>query len=595
MEDTKAVYGWWGSSWDAVPVTRPYTRWAVPLSLVSTIQSIADISSPNVVTNGDFASGDLSAWSAVNSGSYSIVAGKLQVTSAGGASSGAALVFSADGESYYKCTIDVTLGTATSVTLAICSTADGVTATSFTGKQVVSASGSFEITGKNSTSPGSLYLQVFPSTGGTASVDNIVISKVPSGKVLTLTDAAQVDTTDAVVYRVIDDVWNSILDSSLSYYGSFVPNDLTILLPAGNYAAADVLGIGQLERQGWTFTGEGPGVTTIFSPNGVLGASIIGTVSHFTLRNFTIRGNQGPNGYGMSSYPITGQFLYQHGIRWQTSDNVLISNIEAVNVWQSGAAFSYCWNSIIERVVVRMDYGLDQYVQWMLNAADSTDCTIRDCEVHSPTMIAGIETFRSYHTKIQRIKLFNAGASSNSSGGFLFEDIEFYIQPGSSSPGWSIYNPLLNINSNIQPPNAEMNEGGTIRRVRHVLTGPVDEFYYSPRAIVVNAYNPNVTIEGTYDGTNTVHPDILSMPDYVVGQTVGYAGSTGVNSTGENTIVRNIRVKGKSEREVLGYNVGNINLTGTGSVCENCVADNIYVPNGTTSGNRTNAVYDRGP
>jgi hypothetical protein len=85
------------------------------------------------------------------------------------------------------------------------------------------------------------------------------------------------------------------------------------------------------------------------------------------------------------------------------------------------------------------------------------------------------------------------------------------------------------------------------------------------------------------------------MPDFVAGQTLGYAGATAINSTGENTIVRNFRVKGKSEREILGYNRANINCTGAGAVIENCVADLVYAPNGTTSGNRTNAQYDRGP
>jgi len=150
----------------------------------------------------------------------------------------------------------------------------------------------------------------------------------------------------------------------------------------------------------------------------------------------------------------------------------------------------------------------------------------------------------------------------------------------------------MNINSNIQPPDASMLLGGTVRRYRVIQEGVLDELTYNPFCIIVNADNPNITIEGTYDGFQTWHPDICQGPD---AQPSGGSqrGTVLINSTGENTIVRNCRVKGKAPSLYGGF--ANIHCTGAGAQIIDNVVDDIVAPTGTISGNRTNAAYGTGP
>jgi tryptophanase len=87
----------------------------------------------------------------------------------------------------------------------------------------------------------------------------------------------------------------------------------------------------------------------------------------------------------------------------------------------------------------------------------------------------------------------------------------------------------------------------------------------------------SVIVEGT-----SYTDALIQAPNYFSGNEL-YGAHIG--STGENTIVRGVRVIGTPNPFQ-----GNIQLNATGSVVEDCVADSIVAP--TETNNQTNAEYE---
>lgn len=602
LEDTGVVYQYVGGVWVERSQSSTYTRKAIPLSLVSKITAINEIISANIVANGDFSGPDLTGWQAVSSGTFSIVSGALEITPSG-ASSGAAYALSTVVGRTYKVSLGVTLGTATTVGLSIGTAASG-------GTPLVPSNLTVSVTGTKTLSftatATTHFLRIFPS-GGTAQVDNVNVGLLESGKVLTLENTAAVNATDATVYVEADPaVLLQLLGSvAVTTGGSpglsilpWLPERMTVLFPSGRYALSRPISVVGDRRRGWSLVGEAKGATTIFSPKGVRSANIAVSASDFIVRNLTLEGNAKQVGFGINHTSQTAYpsgTAYPGGITVSGASNVLVTDVEVVDAWQSGIGFSSCTNCWGRNATVRLTDGLFQYIQWMLQVSDSVGGGFVDCEVHSPIMTAALESFRSTGTVFQRIKLFNGGAAINSSGNWLMEDLEFYLDRECVRFGWSIDNPLINVNTNIQPAHPDLALGGVIRRPRVVMHHPLDEFTYNPTVININSSNTNVTVEGTYDGTTLLHPDLIAAPDAPVSGG-NQRGAVGVNSTATNTIVRNIRVRGKSPREVTGAGLANITVSGAGGQVLNCVADLVLVSNGATAtGTRTNAQYGSGP
>ena len=610
LEDTGVVYQYVSSVWVKRPESIIYTHKAIPRSLISQITAISEITGTNIVTNGDFSTADLSTWQSISSGTYAISSAALLITTAG-ASSGAACTITTETGRSYELSFDLTLGTATSVTARVSTAASGGTIL-VPSSIVVSSSGtktlSFTATATTH------YIQFIPTgTGTTATIDNLSVKLIQRGKVLTLANTATVDATDANVYVEANSIVATSLpvltqllgDVAVQTGGSpgldispFIPKNMTVRFPAGRYALSNGLAFRRERRRGWVLTGQGKGVTTLFSPKGVNSASLTVGTSDVVVRDLTLVGNARRMGYGINhtsqtSYP--GGTAYPSGIASASVSNVLVTDVEVIDAWQASVGFSFCTNCWGRNITVRMTDGLFQYIQWLLQVSDSIGGGFTDCEVYSPVMTAAMETFRSTGTKFQRIKIYNGGAAVNSSGNWLMEDIEFILSRESVPMSWSTSNPLVNVNTNISPPHADLALGGTIRRIRAVMYNPLDEFDYNPIVVNINSSNINVTVEGTYDGSSIYHPDLIAAPDALATGTA-QRGAVGVNSTGQNTIVRNIRVRGKSPRGASGSGTANISLAGAGGQVINCVADLVTVSGGSTeTGTRTNAAYGTGP
>jgi hypothetical protein len=181
-----------------------------------------------------------------------------------------------------------------------------------------------------------------------------------------------------------------------------------------------------------------------------------------------------------------------------------------------------------------MTDGLRTCVQWQFQWTDSVGGGCIDCSVTSPNLIAGFEAFKSKDIQFIRSVGANASFAMNSAGNFLIQDARLTITPMSQHPdkAFSEQNPLININSNIDPNNPYHALGGTVRNATLMQEGYINTSNDILRGIVINANNPNIRVEGGYySAPNWAAPSQLNGPN-------------GVNATGQNTTVDGMRVVG---------------------------------------------------
>jgi hypothetical protein len=202
----------------------------------------------------------------------------------------------------------------------------------------------------------------------------------------------------------------------------------------------------------------------------------------------------------------------------------------------------------------------------MFAASDSADCAFEDCEVDSEYLTAGFEGFRSDGIRFIRPVGRNASLSMNSTGNFVIQDARLIIQPRSqyNLESFHYQNPIVNINSNIQPPNPAMRMGGSIKNITITCEGYINSSNDLLRGIVINDNNPKVTIDG----------GVMTYPDYAPPSVM--PGACGVNSTGSNTQVRNLTVIGK----VNPHNYPGANIAVADGVVVGCKAELITVRGG---------------
>jgi hypothetical protein len=159
-----------------------------------------------------------------------------------------------------------------------------------------------------------------------------------------------------------------------------------------------------------------------------------------------------------------------------------------------------------------------------------------------------------------------------------------------SSLSFSEHNPIINVNSNIQPPSATTVLGGTILNPTIIQEGYINANNDSLLAIVINSNNPNITIEAippwTARTADFPHSSgYIEAPDYRAPSLL--RGAEAVNSTGRNTVINGLRAVGAG---VPGW--GNLKIAaddGSGSIV-NCVADSV-IPGVREFGNVTNAWF----
>jgi hypothetical protein len=310
---------------------------------------------------------------------------------------------------------------------------------------------------------------------------------------------------------------------------------------------------------GQVIEGAGQDNTTLFSPMGVPSACLtIFQAPETIVRRFHLLGNARNIGFGLAD---TGD-VFPSGVHFDRCSDGRAEDLLVTDVFKAVGA-SYASRFRATRCKCIVTEPLRQYVQWMFAASDSTDCAFEDCEVDSAYLTTGFEGFRSDGIKFIRPVGRNASMAMNSTGNFVIQDARLTIQPRSqyNLESFHYQNPIVNINSNIQPPNPAMSMGGSIKNVTITCEGYINSNNDLLRGIVINDQNPNVTIDG---GT-------MTYPDYAAPSVM--PGACGVNSTGPNTQVRNLTVIGK----VNPSNYPGANIAVADGAVSNCHAELIMV------------------
>ena len=277
---------------------------------------------------------------------------------------------------------------------------------------------------------------------------------------------------------------------------------------------------------------------------------------------------------------IDGGFV-NGGVYFRACTDCEARNIKAVDVFQKAVGADLSTNVWAYNCDCIMTETLRTYVAWQFQWGDCEGGGAVDCTITCPYLQKGFETFRSNRISFIRCGGRNCVCSSNSSGNFLFENMDITITANSqfSQLSFNQLEPIININTNINPRNPHVGDGGTIRNPRIVQQGYINAGKYCLRAIVINENNPNVTVKGGYPGSPK-QGGYFKAPDYV-GASVG---SMAIDSAGANTIVDGIRVVGAGRPAPW----GNIHLGG-GGIVRNCVAD--LITGGMQTNNQTNAAY----
>jgi hypothetical protein len=216
------------------------------------------------------------------------------------------------------------------------------------------------------------------------------------------------------------------------------------------------------------------------------------------------------------------------------------------------------------------------YLSWNYQVSDSTASTYPDLTAMTPGSIlferctstcphyhSAFETFRSDGVSFVDCTGQNGITSSNASGAFLFDNMNLQFDEDAENRYTTVYaesycpqrgisNPIINVNSNIQPPSVDMNLGGVIRNPTIVLEGPMNVADNTgPQAfITVNSFNPNVRIiadppwterscnaphVGGYIESN-ITPDVLDNKALLA-----------VNNDADGCVVDGIRTVGRGE------------------------------------------------
>ena len=396
-----------------------------------------------------------------------------------------------------------------------------------------------------------------------------IVEVSSDGQSLTLDANAQVAATNANVY--VDNSACFAICGEVTF-GPPAPGNINLKLPAGRFAISGYVPI--KAKTGWEISGLGKSETEIFSPNGCRSATIEAFQSNsIVIRDLHLRGNAHDNGFGLDwAGDIVNTFPY--GIHFNLSRNCVAQDCKVTDAFMKsvGAAFADdCW---ARRVEVVSTEALQCYVQWLIQWSDSSRGGAEDCNIDSPNLTAGLEMFRSGGVIFRRIRTRNATFSSNSSGGdFLFEDCSIVIEANSqlSEASFSRANPIININSNIKPPDKDMALGGRILRQTVNVQGYINANNDNLIYCVINSDNPGITIEGTYPDTKNPK-GFFSGPNWYP-RTNNFDGIF-VRSAGYNIIVRGMRFKGATDYDAdAPWGHGPVHTEGGSCRVINCIMD----------------------
>jgi len=406
-----------------------------------------------------------------------------------------------------------------------------------------------------------------------------------SGDVLTLDRPAAATARGARVHAD-----NAPIFERLSGRGAelarITPQGMTMRLPPGAYALSDGVAI-EGARAGWILEGA-RGSSRLFTPRGVFlktPALVTVAASRCQVRNLVLQGNARDEGFGLNvtETSVPQGRAYPGGLLFAGVEGGVASDLVIEDVFQKAVGVEHGKEVWARRCLNRMTDGLQDYIQWQFQWADSSGGGAEDCKVESPTLIPGFETFRSAGVVFRRPVSVNASFSCNSSGGWLIEAPTVTIGPGVRRGAFSPQNPIFNINANIDKTGDLLRLGGKLVDPTVVCERYVDEANDQLRCIVINRECVGVTVSGGYPHD----PKRGGLIDYRSNWAPPspLPGPQAVNATAPGVVVEGLRVKGAT----VDARAGNENIYCPLGSVSRCVADRILAAGG--SGNVTNVEY----
>jgi hypothetical protein len=372
------------------------------------------------------------------------------------------------------------------------------------------------------------------------------------GSTLILSANASADATGANIYLDNAPAFNQARDADSG--GDYV-------FPAGTFAVGSSLDLVSARMAGASIIGAGEDDTTILLPRGVEAhqqalnsiASIIAVydgADGVTVSDLTIQSNARNQGYmvHVTETVYEGAHAYAGGVFFTNADNGLAERVTCRDVFSYavGADSSEdCWARNCKAVVTDP---LRKYIQWMFMWSSAGSGGAEDCEVDSNYLVAGMAGFFSTGVTFTRPRLRNAVMDLNNVGSWLIDSPEITIEANSLfDAAFSPFNPVINVNTNFG--DEHVATGGTIINPIITQEGYVNADNDSLRAIIVNAGNPNITInDGMITAPNYAAPSALS-------------GAIGLLATGVNTNVDGLTVIGSPKPGQANIRVDNGSIT----------------------------------
>ncbi len=371
-----------------------------------------------------------------------------------------------------------------------------------------------------------------------------------NGQTLTLDKNAAVSTVNANVY------FDNLLILRGLLNEAHAPG-WVVDLPAGDMAVSDYIEL--LSQNGWTIKGAGKGATILRTPDGCTKSGIRAYLCNFTtICGMTIIGNWGSNGFGYKWFPQYGG-EYGFGVLIERGDDGIIHDISCIDVARKAAWAAYSSRTHIYDCDCTITESMRAYLEWWFGASDSYTVTVTNCTLNHAYAAPGFEGFRSDGIRFIGCTSVNGTFSMNSTGNFLIDNTTMTFKAGAqylnNDNNFGHTTPAVSINSNIYPPNVSMQLGGTISAFKMTVQGAMNNLGHMQNGIVIDAQNPNITIDGIY----MTYPTVTVQP-------------YNIRSDAQNTVVQNFTVTCNSINGQANIDIMNGTIT-------NCTA-NVKTING---------------
>jgi hypothetical protein len=410
-----------------------------------------------------------------------------------------------------------------------------------------------------------------------------------AGNVLTVSASSSVATTATNVYLDCHPVLDNLFANPSMAFSPHVPV-YTVNIPAGSFAISQALNAASHDN--WTLAGVSSSTSIIFSPKGVESAYLsFQSCTNLTCQNFHLSGNSKylTGGFGMDfvTNGPSGKPVYPRGILLTSCNNAIVQNCSASDHFQTAFGTSFSDGTQFTHCDVTVTEPIPQYIQWQILFADSSNSVATNCTVTSAYATGGLEGFRCDNFRFINCSTVNASYSSNSSGNFMFDGCSITMTALSqySEVSFSHLTPLVNINSNISPPNSSMLLGGVINNQSITQLGGMNARNDTFVNITVNSQNPNVRITGSYP--SCLSPKgLVTSPNWTGGWQYG---SCGINNAATGTVVSGMRFAGNAN---YAGGISNVNDDGGTMSVTNCVMDHAGTGAGITESRTiSNAAY----